>query len=367
MSFPAADDLKERVREATDIVALIGSHLQLEPRGSQLVALCPFHDDTNPSLRVNPDRQSWKCWACDAGGDVFSFVMRRENVDFPGALRILAEQAGIEWKPHGPKATPGSPNDKATLYKAMAWAELQFHRCLLESTEAAAAREYLQQRHINADSIELYRIGYAPNEWQWLSNRARSTSWTPAVLEALGLVIRKDNGRTYDRFRGRVMFPIRDTQNRPIAVGGRILPQFKDDSSAKYINSPETRLYTKATSYTDCIWSASRSSSSASRISFETSSSWKGTPTSSSRGRRVLRHRWRSVVRHSPKNTSHCFVASAIALRWCSMETKRGKNGLRRCWSCFSLAKSKSAWCDSPTDLIPATLSCSRGRMHCNN
>lgn len=246
MSFSAADDLKERVREATDIVALIGSHLQLEPRGSQLVALCPFHDDTNPSLRVNPDRQSWKCWACDAGGDVFSFVMRRENVDFPGALRILAEQAGIEWKSHGPKAAPGSPNDKATLYKAMAWAELQFHRYLLEGSEAAAAREYLQQRHINADSIKLYRIGYAPNEWQWLSNRARSTSWSPAVLEALGLVIRKENGRTYDRFRGRVMFPIRDTQDRPIAVGGRILPQFKDDSSAKYINSPETRLYTKS-------------------------------------------------------------------------------------------------------------------------
>ena len=246
MSFPAANDQKERVREATDIVDFIGSYLQLTQKGRDLVAICPFHDDNRPSLRVNPARQSWKCWSCDAGGDVFSFVMRRENVEFGEALRILAERAGIELHSHGPKVVPGSPNDKATLYKAMAWAEIQFHRCLLESAEAAMARQYLQQRSISEQSIETYRIGFAPNQWQWLIDRAKSTSWSPAILEALGLVIRNEQGRTYDRFRGRVMFPIRDIQDRPIAVGGRILPELQDENAAKYINSPETRLYTKS-------------------------------------------------------------------------------------------------------------------------
>lgn len=245
MSFPAAQDLKEQVREATDIVALIAAERDLVPKGRIFLALCPFHDDTNPSLQVNPERQTWRCWTCAEGGDVFSYVMRRENVDFAGALRILAEQAGIELR-QGPKAKPGSPDDKATLYKAMAWAELQFHRCLIESNVAAAAREYLRGRSITDESIKTYNIGFAPNEWQWLSERARSTPYSPAVLEAIGVVIRKENGRTYDRFRGRVMFPIRDTQNRPIAVGGRILPELRDENAAKYINSPETRLYSKS-------------------------------------------------------------------------------------------------------------------------
>ena len=246
MNFSAANDLKEQVREATDIVALLGKYLNLIPRGRQFVAICPFHDDNKPSLTVNPERQSWKCWPCDSGGDVFSFVMQRENVDFPGALRILAEQAGIELTQQGPKATPGSPNDKATLYKAMAWAERQFHHYLLEGKEAAPARDYLRERQVSDESIRNFQVGFAPKEWQWLIERARSTPFSPAILEALGLIIRNEQGRTYDRFRGRVMFPIRDTQNRPIAVGGRILPEFADDKAAKYINSPETRLYSKS-------------------------------------------------------------------------------------------------------------------------
>ncbi len=245
MAFQA-DDQKERVREATDIVALIGSFLELIPRGHKYVAICPFHDDARPSLEVNPDRQTWKCWPCDSGGDVFSFVMRRENVDFREALRILAERAGIELVSTGKRVEPGSPNDKATLYKAMAWAEQQFHRFFLESSEAKSARDYVAGREINDESIKKFQIGYAPNEWNWLINRAKSTPYTPAVLEALGLAVKKDQGRYYDFFRGRVIFPIRDTQNRPIGVGGRILPEFAKDNPAKYFNSPETRLYSKS-------------------------------------------------------------------------------------------------------------------------
>lgn len=245
-----ASDQKERVRDETDIVALIGSYLQLIPRGRQYIAICPFHDDSRPSLTINPERQTWKCWPCDAGGDVFSFVMRRENVDFREALRILAERAGIELTSSGPKAQPGSPSDKATLYKVMAWAEQQYHRYFLEAKEAQPARDYVAERSINDQSIQTFKIGYAPNEWNWLMDRARAASHSPAVLEAAGLIIKNDQGRRYDRFRGRVLFPIQDTQNRPIAIGGRILPQIAekdpDRKPAKYLNSPETRLYSKS-------------------------------------------------------------------------------------------------------------------------
>ncbi len=247
MSYSAAHDLKEQVRQATDIVDLLGSYLQLQRKGRFYVALCPWHDDARPSLQVNPGRQTWKCWPCDVGGDVFSFVMRRENIDFSGALKMLAERAGIEiTSSSAPKAKPGSPDDKATLYKAIAWAEQQFHKYLLESHDAAAARQYLQSRSITDESIRRYSIGYAPNEWQWLLDRAKTTPFSPSVLEAVGLAIRNERQRVYDRFRGRIMFPIRDPQQRPIALGGRILPELADERAAKYINSPETRLYTKS-------------------------------------------------------------------------------------------------------------------------
>lgn len=247
MSVPVANDLKEQVREATDIVALLGSYLQITPKGRLFEALCPFHADTKPSLQINPERQTWKCWPCDKGGDVFSFVQERENMDFGMAIRFLADRAGIELQAQSSyKAKPGSPDDKSTLFKAMAWAETQFHRCYLESTAAQVARDYIVGRGINGETVDRYKVGFAPNEWQWLLERAKGTPFTPEVLEAVGLVIKNEKGRTYDRFRGRVMFPIRDTQDRPIAVGGRILPEFKDDSSAKYINSPETRLYSKS-------------------------------------------------------------------------------------------------------------------------
>ena len=144
MSFGSSYETKEQVRQATDLVDLVSRSIRLRRQGRIYVGLCPWHDDSRPSLQVNPDRQSWKCWVCNIGGDVFSFVMKREGVDFPEALRMLAERAGIELSPHGAKkATPGSPDDKQTLYRAMAWAEEQFHRCLLDSADAEPARQYL--------------------------------------------------------------------------------------------------------------------------------------------------------------------------------------------------------------------------------
>ncbi|HVT26782.1 MAG TPA: CHC2 zinc finger domain-containing protein, partial [Lacipirellulaceae bacterium] len=140
MSFAQAFDAKEQVRQAIDIVDLVGSYVQLRRQGRNYVGLCPWHDDSRPSLQVNPERQSFKCWVCDFGGDIFSFIMRAENMEFREALELLAERAGIDLrlsKLAGSSPTPAgadpnsAANDKRNLYRVMAWAEAEFHRCLL--------------------------------------------------------------------------------------------------------------------------------------------------------------------------------------------------------------------------------------------
>ncbi len=254
MSFGSSHDIKEQVRQATDLIDLVSRSIRLRRQGKIYVGLCPWHDDARPSLQVNPQRRTWKCWVCDIGGDAFSFVMKREGVEFPEALRILADRAGIVLTPAGQKrAEPGSPEDKQTLYRAMAWAEEQFHRCLLDTREAAAGRQYLAERGISDESMRRFHLGFSPDSWQWLIDRARTTPFSPAVLEAAGLASRSQDGRRlYDRFRGRLIFSIRDTEHRPIAFGARILPTATGDHAAaahdgpKYVNSPETRLFSKS-------------------------------------------------------------------------------------------------------------------------
>ncbi len=252
MSFGPAFDAKEQVRQAIDIVDLVGSYVQLRRQGRNFVGLCPWHDDSRPSMQVNPDRQSFKCWVCDIGGDVFSFVMKVEGIEFREALELLAERAGIALQApaqHGQTAYDGSEaaDDKRTLYKVMAWAEEQFHRCLVGAPEAEEGRRYLADRGISADVVRKWRLGFAPDRWDWVLERARGTEWRPAMLERVGLLRRKElGGGHYDWFRGRVMFSIRDARSRPIALGGRVLPQLADDRSAKYINSPETPLFSKS-------------------------------------------------------------------------------------------------------------------------
>lgn len=247
MSSAASFDTKERVRQAIDIVELVGSYLQLRREGRNYKALCPWHDDTRPSLHVNPERQSFKCWVCDIGGDIFSFMMKMENVAFPEALAMLAERAGIQIKPTRGAARRPDSDEKRPLYQAMAWAEELFHKCLLQAPEAEPARRYLAERHIEAESVRRFRLGYAPDRWDWLIKQALSTEITPKILETVGLIAaRQDGPGHYDRFRGRVLFPIRDVQGRPVAVGGRILPQTSGDNLAKYINSPETPLFSKS-------------------------------------------------------------------------------------------------------------------------
>jgi len=237
---------KDEIRQAISIVDLVGSYLDLRRQGSGYVALCPWHNDSKPSLQVNPARQIWKCWVCNIGGDIFSFVMQHEGVDFKAALRILAERAGIELKQYAREkhVAPGSPDDKVALFAAAAWAEQQFHEFLLKADAAEVARQYLEDRGITPESVEKFRIGFCPDSFSWLLDKARSTPHSPAILEAIDVVAKSERGSHYDRFRNRLMFPIRDTQSRPIAFGGRVLPN-STDKGGKYINSRETKLFSK--------------------------------------------------------------------------------------------------------------------------
>src|SRR3954469_20711103 len=259
VSFGPAFDAKEQVRQAVDIVDLVGSYVQLRRQGRNYIGVCPWHDDSRPSLQVNPERQSFKCWVCDYGGDVFSFVMRSENLEFREALELLAERAGISLQPpqraqddSGGEFSRSDPStEKRTLYRVAAWAENEFHQCLLESPEAEPGRIYLAERGLNSETITRFKLGFAPNRGDWILERARGTEWTPPVLERVGLLRRKELGdRFYDWFRGRVMFSIRDSRSRPVAFGGRVLPQLAEGDGnyrpAKYINSPETPLFSKS-------------------------------------------------------------------------------------------------------------------------
>ena len=247
MSSGFGSDTKDQVKKATDVVDLIGSYAQLRRSGSNYVCHCPWHDDQRPSLQVNPARQSWVCWVCNIRGDVFDFVMRKEGVEFFEALKILAERAGIALNVAQRKVVKGSPEDKQTLYAAMLWATERFHNYLLESPDASAARDYLSVRGFANETIEKFRLGFAPLKWSWLADQARNTEYSLEILAACDLIAQSDRGTGYfERFRGRLLFPIFDTLGRPIAVGGRLVPGVDMESNAKYVNSRETRLFSKS-------------------------------------------------------------------------------------------------------------------------
>ncbi len=255
LSNPADFDLKERVRSAVDIVDVIGATLELHPAGRNYLARCPWHNDRRPSLTVNRQRQTWKCWPCDIGGDVFSFVMKRDGVDFPTALRMLAEQAGIpiEQYSRGKKSDPGSPDDKATLLSAMQIVADAYFQQLADpkTDDAKIARDYLAERGIDDENRQRFQIGFAPDSWSFAVDLLRKNGFSGAVAEAAGVASRKRSGQGFvDMFRGRLMFPIHDLQNRPISLGGRVIPAIAqrhgENAGGKYINGRETKLFRKS-------------------------------------------------------------------------------------------------------------------------
>jgi DNA primase len=233
------DDILDRVRQATDIASLIRAVVPLRKSGSGLVGLCPFHKEKTPSFHVNPDRQIFKCFGCGAGGDVFTFLQKTEGVSFPEAIQMLAERANITLpEQFGEERAPG---ERARLFEMNAFAA-RLYASYLREPAGQAAREYIQQRGLTPEMIKAFGLGYAPGGWDVLMSAARKAGYEASLLLKGGLVAANEKSdRVYDRFRDRLMFPIRDTQDRVIGFGARSL----DGSEPKYLNSPETPVFSK--------------------------------------------------------------------------------------------------------------------------
>ena len=233
----------ERVRGAIDIVELVSQYLQLKRSGASYKACCPFHDEKTPSFHVSPARQMYNCFGCGERGGVFDFVMAMERVEFKDALAILAGQAGVvleAFKPSGQGGT-GGESGKADLYSLHDWAA-SFYVRALSTPEAAGCREYLKSRGFSSEIIREFGVGYAPGGWSALISAAREAGFTNEQLVRGGLALKRE-GRDgiYDRFRERLTFTIRDALGRPVGFGARTL----DGSEPKYLNSPETPLFSK--------------------------------------------------------------------------------------------------------------------------
>jgi DNA primase len=234
----------EEIRFRNDIVDVIGASFQLKRAGSAYKALCPFHKEKTPSFHVNQQRQIYHCFGCGAGGDVFRFLMQYEGVDFMTAVKMLAQRAGIAIELDEGGSDSG---DKVALFKLHTDLATFYHRILLTHSSAERARAYLAERDLNADTVKAFEIGYAPDRWDTTLQWAEKNKVDRTLLETAGIIVKSTNpgsrSEYYDRFRDRIMFPIRDEQNRVIAFSGRILD--KDRKEAKYVNSPETPLFQK--------------------------------------------------------------------------------------------------------------------------
>ncbi|TWT42422.1 DNA primase [Phycisphaerae bacterium RAS1] len=231
--------LKELVLEATDIVGVIGERVSLKKTGKNYIGLCPFHDDHKPSFSVSSEKQIFRCWSCGVGGDVIKFVQMRDKLDFPQALRLLAQRAGID-----PGRGPGdrrAAQAREQLQSAVRWAVSHFQRNL-ESSAGQAGRAYAARRGLVAESLTRHGLGFALDAWQDVVNAAKRAGIADEILHQAGLTASGDSGRVYDRFRDRLIFPINDHLGRPVAFGGRTL----GDDPAKYLNSPETALFSKS-------------------------------------------------------------------------------------------------------------------------
>lgn len=234
------DEIKAKV----DIVDLISEYVSLRKSGRNYTAICPFHSEKTPSFVVFPETQTWHCFgACATGGDIFTFIQKRENLDFPEALRILAQRAGVALEPPSEKKT-AEEQLKQRLLEINAAAAQYFHDLLLTADQGEIARDYLARRGINQETIERFQLGYVLDSWQALSDHLRMRGYQQEDLLAAGLVIEREDGSgTYDRFRGRLIIPIRDVRGRVIGFGARTLDP---EGMPKYMNSPQTPLFNKS-------------------------------------------------------------------------------------------------------------------------
>lgn len=237
-----ADEKIDEIRRASDIVDVIASYVQLKKRGKNYLGLCPFHQEKTPSFNVSPEKQMYHCFGCGTGGNVFTFVMEHDKVSFVEAVRTLAERSGIALVLDG-GSLQGSEHEG--LYAACRVAGLHFYENLVKSVEGKLAMEYFHHRGFSDATIRKFGLGYAKNSWDDLVTYVQEQKLDIAQFEKAGLLLKREDGQSYyDRFRGRTTFPVFSASGRPLAFGARKMHQ--DDPLGKYINSPETPIYSKS-------------------------------------------------------------------------------------------------------------------------
>jgi DNA primase len=234
----------DEVKQKIDIVDVVSQYAKLTKAGRTFRALCPFHSEKNPSFFVYPEQQSWHCFgACNTGGDVFSFVMRKQSIDFGEALRLLAQRAGVAMpSKFEPRAEGAESEEKQRLYQTNEAAALYFHNLLLNSPAGEKAKSYVLGRGFSPKTIADFQLGFSLDSWDALKQHLMNRGYSEAELLTAGLIIKTEGGKTHDRFRGKLMIPIFDVRGRVTGFGARVL----DDSLPKYINSPQTPVFDKS-------------------------------------------------------------------------------------------------------------------------
>ena len=227
------------IKSKLPVADVVGETVSLKRAGTVSKGLCPFHAEKTPSFIVSPDRETWHCFGCGEHGDIFTFLMRRDGLDFREALSRLAEKAGVELSEHTAREDRHKRRLREALEAAIAW----YREVLLQARQAEGARAYLAERGMTDATLEQFTVGYAPNTWEAMTKRLRGKGFTDAELIGAGLASPSNRGGVYDRFRGRIIIPIRDASARAIGLGGRIMPGAE---GPKYLNSPATALFDKS-------------------------------------------------------------------------------------------------------------------------
>ncbi len=236
---------KERVRDAVDFLELVSARTELRRAGpARYEGLCPFHEERTPSFGIDPVQKVYHCFGCGASGDVFTFVQETEGVDFKGALELLSERSGVELEREEEDPREAERRRRRErLLELLARTAAYYERCLWDSEEARAAREYLQGRGLSEETLRAFRVGYAPSAWDRVLSASRGSGFTVEELYATGLAQRsRENGQPYDRFRSRIMFPLADLRGRVLGFGARAMGQ---EQLPKYLNSPDNEIYHK--------------------------------------------------------------------------------------------------------------------------
>ncbi len=242
MSQGIPEDIIDEIRQRTDLVGLVGEYLKLERRGKNMVGLCPFHSEKTPSFSVSPDKQLYYCFGCGASGNAFSLIMQMENMTFPEAARTLAGRAGVTIPER--KSSSAEDNIKEKIYKLNELAVLYYAHHLHKAEAGKKALEYLLKRGIKQETIELFKIGYAPPDWTGFFDYAHKKGAQPGLIVKGGLASPGREKGYYDRFRNRVIFPIFNMSGKVAGFGGRALEE-GEKSGPKYLNSPETPVFSK--------------------------------------------------------------------------------------------------------------------------